>query len=232
MKFSTDKSHRDYFYKHGVIEFDELFNADQVHEMDVLIGQILCKRLSIQPNKLARLSPEEFFLHGYNLFRDDESLKKLLLHRRLAEIAAELLEVQYLRMGFDQLFVGETEPSKFKTIYDQFLHQEGTLQEKSCIKPVVCGLNICIEPAQPSEMTSILFPKTPGSGVFFKADIPLDFQFLTQVSGGRYLMIAYADRRTVYILNEKDPHTHLLKRQGYVFGDLLSDSLNPLICRK
>lgn len=230
MKYATDKSHRDYFYKHGTIEFDELFNADQVHELNVAIDKILCKKLSITKDKLPRQSPNELFLQGRDLFRHDESLKKLLLHQRLAEIAVELTEARSLRIGYDQLFVGESKPPLFETAYDQFLHQPGTLQERSCITPVQCGLMLCLEPVPLSaESPAALFPKIAGNGVFFRADIPLDLQSLSHAQGARYLLIVYAHSRTVYILNEKDPHTHALKHIGYVFGDRLSDKLNPLI---
>ncbi|QLH36192.1 MAG: hypothetical protein HWD61_08680 [Parachlamydiaceae bacterium] len=45
------------------------------------------------------------------------------------------------------------------------------------------------------------------------------------------MLLAFADFRTVYILNENDPHTHTLKHLGYVFGDKLSDKLNPIVYR-
>lgn len=231
MKFATDKSHRDYFYKHGTIEFDELFSPEQIHELNVAIDAVLCKNLSIRKDQLARQTPQELFLGGRDLFRRDESIKKLLLHRRLAEIAVELMETHFLRMGYDQLLLGETKQPIIETTYDRFLRREGTLQEKSCITPIICGLMLCLDPAQASENSSAFFPKTAGSGVFFKPDIPLDLSFLCQALGGRYLLIAYAEARTVYILNENDPHTHALKHIGYVFGDKLSDKLNPIIYR-
>lgn len=231
MKLATDKSHRNYFHKNGVIEFDGLFNISQVDELNAAIDNILCKNLAIPREKLARQSPNEIFLHGRDLFRENDLLKKQLLHQRLAEIAVELTEERSLRMGYDQLFVGESKQPLFSTVYDQFLHQEGTLHDKSTITPVLCGLMLCLEPSVSEQNSSVLFPKTAGSGVYFKADIPFDLTFLSHAEGGRYLLIAYAHPRTVYILNEKDPHTHALKHKGYVFGDRLSDKLNPLIYR-
>lgn len=231
MKLATDKAHRDYFYKHGVIEFDALFTPDQVREMNVTIDNILCKNLGIRRDQLVRQSPQEIFLHGRDLYREDEALKKHVLHRRLAEIAVELTEARSLRIGYEQLFVGETKEPLIENVYNQFLHQEGTLQNKSCITPVVCGLMLCLEPATFPEIPPALFPKTAGSGVFFKPDLPFDLTFLSHAQGGRYLLIVYAHPRTVYILNDNDPHTHALKHKGYVFGDKLSDKLNPLIYR-
>jgi hypothetical protein len=231
MKFSTDKPHRDYFYKHGTIEFDALFTSDQIHELNKAIDHILCQKLSIASSQLPRQESNDLFLQGRDLFRQEDSIKKLVLHRRLAEIAVELTEARSLRIGYDQLLPGEPKPPYIDTAYNQFLMNPGTLQDKSCLIPVICGLIICLEPSPDEEAPSPLFSKTPGNGIFFKADLPMDLSNLTQSPGGRYLLITYVDPRTVYVFNEKDPHTHHLKHIGYVFGDRLSDKLNPLIYR-
>lgn len=231
MKFATDKSHRDYFYKQGSIEFDKLLTSEQVGEVNRIIDRILCQRLRISPDQLGRQNPNELFLQGHDLFRQDESLKKILLHRRYAEIAVELLEARALRIGYDQLFVAQPKKPLMETVYDEFIHQDWTLQDRSCIKPVICGLMLCLESPKPADKEAQLFSKTEGNGIYFKADISLDFSFLAEEERGRYLLIVYADQRTVYILNEKDPHTHYLKHQGYVFGDRFSEKLNPTIYR-
>lgn len=231
MKFATDKSHRDYFYKHGIIEFDGLFTLDQIHEMNVLIDKILAKRLAIPTSQLIHQQSQDIFIQGHDLFRQDEVLKKILLHRRLAETALELTEARSARMGYDTLLVGKAQESSENSIYDQYLSQEGNLQEKSSMTPIICGLMLCLEPPQSSDKISPLFSQTAGNAVYFKPDIPLELKDLLDIKRGRYLLMAYVDPRTVYILNNKDPHTHTLKHLGYVFGDKLSDTLNPLIVR-
>lgn len=233
MKYVTDKSHRDYFYKHGMIEFDNLCSLDQMYELNQAIDNLLCSKLSITLDKLNKLQPDEIFLQAHDLFRQDEYIKKKLLHKSLAEIAVELMEVRSLRMGYDQLLIGQSKPSALQTVYDRFLHQEGSLQDRSCLKPVTCGLLICLETSITSSdaNTVAILPKKVGSAVFFKADIPLDLTSLSNAQGGRYLLVVYVDQRTVYILNEKDPHTHALKHIGYVFGDRLSDRDHPLLYR-
>ncbi len=230
MKYATDKSHRDYFYKHGLIEFDALFSPEQVQELNEAIDYILCTKLHITKDKLSKQNVNAYFLQGHDLFRHHESLKKLLLFRHLGEIAAELMEVRSLRIGYDQLLVGQGNKPMLETVYGQFLLQSGSLQEKSSIKPVICGLILCLEPTQSSE-SSPFFSKQAGNGIFFKADIPFDTTILSHSQGGRYILIVYAAPRTVYILTENDPHTHALKHIGYVFGDKLSDKLNPIIIR-
>lgn len=231
MKLATDKSHRDYFYKHGMIEFDALLNSDQIQELNVSINKILMQELAIPAVKLERQNAYDLFMRGHDLFRKDDGIKKNILHRRLAEIAVELMEVRALRIGYDQLLSGVLQSSTddAKNVYTQYLQDEGSLQDKSCIKPVICGLLVCLEPADSIEIPPALLSKTPGSGVYFKPDLPFDLTFLAHAKKGRYLLITYADPRTVYILNDKDPHTHSLKHRGYVFGDRLSDKLNPLV---
>ncbi|QLH36190.1 MAG: hypothetical protein HWD61_08670 [Parachlamydiaceae bacterium] len=66
MKFSTDKTHRDYFYKHGAIEFDELFSPAQLKELNTAIDAVLCTKLSIKPFQLAKQMPGDFFAKGHD----------------------------------------------------------------------------------------------------------------------------------------------------------------------
>lgn len=231
MKFSTDKAHRDYFYKHGMIEFDQLFNEGQIKELNQAIHTILLKEIPPNREKLPPSSSDGLFKVGRDLWRKNESIQKLILHKRLAEVAIELMEVKSLRMGYDQLFFGEQKPIDSKNPYHQLLMQTGSLQDISCLKPVICGLMICLEDAQSDDETSPLFSKKAGNGVFFKPEIPMDLQYLTHATKSRYLLIAFVDSRTVYVLNDRDPNTHELKRLGYVFGDRLTDSLHPLLHR-
>ncbi|KIC77211.1 hypothetical protein DB41_CR00050 [Neochlamydia sp. TUME1] len=231
MKLATDKSHRDYFYKHGTIEFDGLFPLEQIQQLNTAIDGLLSLTFkNIAPQSQ---NTENVFLCGRDLYRKDERIKKQVLNRRLAEIAQELMEARGLRIGYDQLLVGQSGQANVNTdaLYNQFLQSVGSLQDKSCVQPLVCGLVICLQPSSSLEIPPVILPQTLGNGVFFKPDLPLDLSYLSHAQGGRYLMIAYAKPRSIYVLNDKDPHTHSLKHRGYVFGDRLSDKLNSLIIR-
>lgn len=46
-----------------------------------------------------------------------------------------------------------------------------------------------------------------------------------------FLLIGIAKATARYVLQENDPHTHLLKKLGYAFGDKLLDATHPLIAR-
>lgn len=232
MKFATDKSHRDYFYKHGFIEFDGLFSNQQVQEIQNTIQEIQCKRMDLRKGQLALEESNKIFMQSHDLWRDSEFLKKLFLSRKLAEIAGELTETYSLRYGSDQLLLGERQgyQSESVTSYQTYLKSTGSLEEKSCFRPTVCGLMICLDPIF-TENEAPLFSKKEGSAIFFKSDLQMDLSNLMEKNSGRYILITYVDPRTVYILNENDPHTHSLKHQGYVFGDRLSEALNPLVLR-
>jgi hypothetical protein len=84
-------------------------------------------------------------------------------------------------------------------------------------------------PEQLSSMTetcggSILDLQT-GAVTFYQADGPIDFTALHHP----YLLIVFATDKARYRPQENDPYTHLLKRQGYGSGDLISDETHPLI---
>ncbi len=66
-----------------------------------------------------------------------------------------------------------------------------------------------------------------GTIFFYTADFPLDFPHIRKPS----LFIAFSTNKARYTLQENDPHTHLLKKFGYAFGDLISDATHPLICK-
>ena len=70
--------------------------------------------------------------------------------------------------------------------------------------------------------------KSSGEAIFFSAEHSFS---LAKEDDRSYLLIAYAGPRAVYVFNEHDPDTHLLKRQGYVFGDRLREEIHPTLTR-
>lgn len=92
--------------------------------------------------------------------------------------------------------------------------REGTLQEITSFQGLVGGL--------------ILAPD--GGGTFFSltcnlVDLNLDPEL-------DYTLVVYARDQVVYVYNPKDPHTHDLKDQGYVFGDRLQARTHPLLYQR
>ena len=179
---------------------------------------------------------------GFDLWRANPLLKKVILQKNLAQISADLLEARSLRIGYDQLI--PSLPSTTAAIqddpYQMWLGQTSSLQEICSIQGVVSGLILCIKAPQDalsiaeSEIKTAteapsLFSTTLGNGVYFTADSPLDFSDLAARSGYAYLLITYAKNTSVYCKKENDPHTNAFRQLGYNFGDRLSDRHHPLI---
>lgn len=66
-----------------------------------------------------------------------------------------------------------------------------------------------------------------GVTTFYQAQFPIDFPSIAFP----YLLIVLASDRARYKLQETDPCTHLLKRMGYGFGDLITEETHPLIVK-
>jgi hypothetical protein len=237
MKFAISGDHLDYFNKHHAIEFEGLFNTDQAIQLVGAVDAAISARLGIRLAEINKQPPEKLFLAGRDLWRAHNSLKKIVTQNHFSEIAAQLTKQRTLRLGYDQLF-----PSPKNSIYQiskgpyaQFLSNNLSLNEISCLQGVVCGLMICLgsEQSEESEKASELqiFTPRPGNGVFFQPEAILDFQQLCNLPGKRYLMIVYTKATSVYILRQTDPNTNFLRQVGYSFGDKLSDKLNPILYR-
>ncbi len=234
MKLAVNSEHRQYFRKNNHIEFDGLLNPVQLEEINRGLENVLAGRLNVKPQNVFRELPEKTFAAGRDVWRQDETLKKYVINKGLAEIASELIEYKPLRLAYDQFYpsIAHTPSVLFEGPYRSLIMQPRSLKEISCIQGLLCGLVLCLtgEPETETKEGSI-FPRTAGNGTFFNVEAVLDFHELFQEQTHRYLMIVYTHATSMYLLEENDPQTHDLKRQGYVFGDKLLDKLNPLVYR-
>lgn len=230
MKISIAKEHKDFFEKEGWIEFEELLSPSQLNQFNQAIDLALKERLQLPPEKINKLSHEELFAAGRDLSRQHEALRKCVSQPRLAEIASSLVEKKPLRLGYDQLLPTFT-PSLFHDLapqtYEKFIDLATTLEEVSCLTDVAVGLIICLGPETDEETLSF----NKGYVAFFNPQAPLALVRLKSHPGQRYLMIVYTETQANYILQPNDPHTHDLKKLGYVFNDKLSDKTHPIVYR-
>jgi len=231
MKFAVIGEHRDCLRKQGWIEFDELLTLDQLAIIEKETTLVLANRLKEPVNKIFKLPSEELFSSGKDLWRESQSLKKIVLSKTLAEVASELIEYKPLRYGYDLLLPSPSKP----ILYNQgslsaILTQTPTLEEISCVQGLRCGLILCIQSSQPIDNENkSFFSNQPGNGVFFRPDTPIPFNELTKHAGNLYLMLVYTDAKAVYRMEPNDPHVNNFKKIGYNFGDKLTDTLNPLV---
>lgn len=247
MKFSTAKEHRDFFQKYGWIEFEGLVSNDQLSLTNQAIDQVLAERLNVFPERLQTLSSEKFYLQGHDLWRSNPFLQKLVVQTRFAEIAAELIEKKNLRLGYDQFFPAHQQIlfSQETQVYSHFLEKTTSLQAVSCLQGVACGLILSLggkEEASSQEAKAAegetkagegidIFPSQPGNIIFFQPRVLIKWNHLYHYLGQKFYLIVYTLASAYYQLEPQDPHTHALKRLGYVFNDKLNDKLNPIIYR-
>lgn len=235
MKFTLDSSHRDYYLQHRAIEFDALLTPIELKQLKKAVSLSLSERTGFEPEKLSKATPECLFMAGRDLWRTHEALKKIILQRRLAEIAAELTEKKPIRIGFDELFPETGTPDVVSTLKDPYhllLNKKRLLSEICCLQGILCGLMLCLEgDATPSDEKLSPFSRLSGNGVFLSPDFPIDFKELYERPAHTYLLIVYCQDSALYIYQPDDPHGNILKQMGYSFGDKLKDNLHPVMIR-
>lgn len=219
MRFALTSDHRNFYLKHGYIEFENLLSNAQVEILQQSIEACLKQRLKTSKKS----SPQTRFDQGFDLWRESIEIKKMVFGLTLSEIAAQLFQVPLLRIGFDQYYdiSGQEHFCPFS------LPQ--SIQEVSCAKPLLGALLLTLAP--PSSPASSPFPGQCGSGVYFNPQKIIDWKTLFDQKGAHYIAIAYAAKTTLYHFEPKDPHTHSWKSLGYVFGDPLKDTTHPVIYR-
>lgn len=239
MKFAINKEHRIFFEKYGWIEFEDLLSNEQLALANRAVDQVLTARLNVCPEELHLSSNEKFYLQGRDLWRSNAFLHRLTTQMRFVEIGAELIKKKPLRLGYDQLFPACYQMPFFQetsTSYSRFLEQISSLEKVSCLQGIAYGLLFALggkekiksESEIPLEGIDI-FPSQPGYAIFFQPHILVNWSHLYKHLGQRFYLVVYTFAAAHYYLQPKDPHTHLLKRLGYIFNDQLNDKLNPIV---
>jgi hypothetical protein len=242
MKFTTSKEHRDFFQKNGWIEFEDLVLPDQLSLVNETIQEALRQRLHLSSvHSLQKASPEKLFAHGRDLWRDNSFLQKWISQTQFGEIAAELMMKKPLRLGYDQFLPQSQEKSlspqkeTLSPIYSTFLQKNLSLQEVSCLSEVACAVVVALnssENLQKEANSNDAFPHKKGNIVFLQPSSSIDWSALPKYHEEQDLyMFVYTFSYSNYLLQPQDPHTHQLKRLGYIFNDKLSNKLHPIILR-
>lgn len=234
MKKAVAKEHRDFFRKNGWIEFENLLSNQEIEELNRAIDGSLSVRLSVPTEKIEAVSPEAAFLQGRDLWRSNDQLRKFVCLPRLGEVVSEIVELKPLRLGFDQFLppcavnMLPRSPS-----YAKFLHPSIELETMSSLRGMAAGLLIALD--QTSEEVSAegvdIFPKFAGNVSIFNPQGVFNFANLTLHLKQRFYLIVYTPSSSLYYQQPNDPHTHALKKYGYVYHDKLSDKLNPIVYR-
>lgn len=214
MKYQIPADQKSFFEKNQYIEFEGLVKQAQLATLQK------CKE------------------RGRDISRKNHEVKKIVQSALFAKIAKELFLLKALRFGYDELY--ELPLIKGGQVKGELPKGEltGTLFEKSSVSPLVAAVMICISNEAENLDSSFSTPpppapfaQKPGNVIFFSPTLIWDFEALCHCAKQKYLLIAYANSRALYIHQEKDPYMHTLKAHGYVFGDRLKETYHPTLGR-
>ncbi|MBS0656307.1 MAG: hypothetical protein JSR46_11065 [Verrucomicrobia bacterium] len=216
MKYAITKEQRFFFDTHLFIEFEELLSKS---DRELLLRGVE-KEFGAPIDTIAQ---EEIFLRGRDIAMRQSGLRKALFTPGLGQIAQELTGQKRLRFGFDQLYSTLlTKPDL--TIFSQ-------LEEESCIRGLACAIMICLKGEAQEENKADQgidpFPSKPGSGIFFLPSVVCNPHALQAHPNQLFLLLAWAKSKAQYVFAPRDPHTHDLKKLGFVFGDSLTEKYHP-----
>lgn len=239
MKFSIASDHREFFQVNKAIEFEGILTQDQLEQLINAVELVLSARLNISSKEISNKDPYRLFTVGRDLWRSNESIRKIVTNPHLTEIASELFGKKMMRLGYDQFLPSQVkqfliEPDEMHT-YSNLLQKKTSLKDISALQGVIGGMMICLrsDTFQNHETDAAqaitIFPLQSGNIVFFSADALMDFSQLTQTAATSYLMIVFVQTNSVYIMQQSDPLLHHFKQLGYNFGDKLLDRINPQV---
>ncbi len=204
MPFCVASEDLQFFQRYSKIEFDDIFNSHQIQTLNHGIEQ---KKPPAAP----------CLQWGFDLWRENETLKPIICARNLAQVAGQLKNLTQLRFGFSQ-FLGPR-------CYD---NDTSLLYRKSFIKELLIGVCICLKPAKEAE--SPFFPTTAGHALFF--DVDPDFFLKFPLTSGNFLFIFYADFKARFCRQEEQtPLYQGFQKLNYQHGDFLNDENNPPFAR-
>lgn len=216
-------SQQAYFFKHnGYIELESLFSPEECAELKTRIESALFGRLK---RALRHVSDRDLYVHGRDLWREEEALKHTLLSKKMTSIAFGLTDKPALHLACDQWLPPMSWPRAVGA-KDLF-----SIQGLACV--YFLRLEPPLEGEGPRSSTFALepglipLPSKQGSLLILHPNLLLNLPKLSLTSG--LYIAAYASPQAVYHHNSEDPSNHQLKALGYQFGDRLLHAHHPLI---
>ena len=220
MRFSLTKEHKEFFYKHLFIEFEEVLSPDQIASLKVSIQHVMAKRDS-------KIYKEGTPLIGRDLFRDDKDIRKFILSKNFAHVVKDLCSKDSLRMAFDQYLNPKKTGPKFFSKLSSF-------KEASCLADTYAILIFKLsgkEFTRPEEGPFLPSPHKVGSLLIVHPDKILNFEGLLESSDDELYIITYGSDKLLYRPSNLDPAEPLIKRMGYAYGDLMKEQTHPIVYR-
>ena len=97
----------DFYHKNRFIKIKQVFSPEVLAYFNEVIGRKVNKLNKIAVPLEQRDTYGKAFLQLFNLWREDEAIKKFVFSRRLAKIAADLMQVEGVRLYHDQALFKE-----------------------------------------------------------------------------------------------------------------------------
>jgi hypothetical protein len=224
MRFAFTPDQREFFRKHRYIEFQGLLSSSQAELLDKKAEDLLARRLNLPPAKWDTAPPHSLYKAGYDLWREDEAIKKITQKLSIAHIAAELFDTTPLRIAFDQLcMINNIQSPPFSTAL--------SVEHVSSVKPLA-GVALFLLKDLVQESPSFPLPTKAGNALFFAPDIALPWKELYSIPGLHFLLLAFAPIKSYYRPEPNDPHSPAFKKLGYVYNEQLKEELHPVVFGK
>ncbi len=224
MQFALTPDLREFFNKNSYIELQGILSVDQVALLRKNADETLAARLRLPVSGLGDLSTIDLFKAGYDLWRNNEEIKKIVHKKSLATLASDLFQTLPIRLAFDEYI--HTSGKSTSPFSEPF-----PLQETSCLSPLVGALIIPLEDLS-EKLPFFPLPMNTGNGLFISPTLPIPWAQLYATPGLRFLILGYGMKKTFFRADTRDPHAVNLKMLGYVFNDCLKESFHPLLLRK
>lgn len=105
MKLTQDQI--DFYQKNRFIKVKNVFNAETIEYFNTAISDRVARMNTVKTKVDERDTYGKAFLQLFNLWREDETVKQFVFSRRLAKIAADLMQVDGVRLYHDQALYKE-----------------------------------------------------------------------------------------------------------------------------
>lgn len=206
MKLSVSSQQQEYFEAQHLIEFEGLLTKEDISVLEENIEKTLATRLRCPLEKVWKESPEKLFKAGLNFSTSSLPIRKLITAPKLSSIASQLYNQKPFRFGYD-LYIS---PENVK-----YLEPLRPFREICCLQGLLGGIMICLKGEKAGQVS------------VFGSELQID---PAKIFGGApFLLVAHTHPTAVFIRKIEDPMSPVMQERGYIYGDRLNDSKNPII---
>lgn len=105
--YTLTKEQINFYYKNRFIKLKDVLDAETLSHYNSVISQKV-NELNAEPKPLEKRDTYgKAFVQLFNLWKEDEGIKPFIFSKRLAQIAAELMQVEGVRLYHDQALFKE-----------------------------------------------------------------------------------------------------------------------------